>query len=93
MRNLGIFLFAFEDEWGTFPSEKILRANPEQVPGVRPGSSSNALLSMLIAGGFTTSEEVFPGAELLPIGASRPDNEFSTPCRDCWSGGSAGWRT
>jgi len=80
MRNLGIFVFAFEDEWGTFPSEKILLENPDKFRGLREGRSSNALLSMLIAGGFTNSEEIFasPG---FPKWSREPDNVVSPPSR------------
>jgi hypothetical protein len=78
MRCSSIFLFAFEDDWGCFPCERIREDNPERFKGARPGHSANAMLSILHAGGYTNSEEVF----WTPDGSwwnPRPDNEISGP--------------
>ena len=59
LRNLAALMFEFDQDWGSFPSPKILSDNPDQFPGAQAGSDSNSLLSMLIAGGYTQSEEIF----------------------------------
>ena len=59
LRNVGIFMFSFEDEFGTFPSQEIREENSSRFTTASGGDSSNDLLGLIIAGGFTTSEEVF----------------------------------
>ena len=59
LRNLGIFLFEFESEYGTFPSETIYSENSNRFKNASGGQTSNDLLGLLIAGNFTNSEEIF----------------------------------
>jgi prepilin-type N-terminal cleavage/methylation domain-containing protein len=80
LRNLGIFLFAFEDEFGTFPSQQIYTDNQNRFKNASGGTTSNDLLGLLIAGGFTKSEEVFYAKGGASIN-KRPDNVINTPTK------------
>ncbi len=61
LRNLAALLFEFDQDWGSFPSKELYDTgdNAQQFPNCTPADDSNSLLSMLIAGGYTTSEEIF----------------------------------
>lgn len=80
MRNLGVMLHAFEQDWGSYPSGAVLAANPEAFPGVREGESSNALLSMLISGGYIDGEGLF-AAPGVSKPRRTPDDVISPPAR------------
>jgi hypothetical protein len=60
LRNLVIFLFAYEDEFGAFPSpENAPKLAEERGIDFGPTTTSNDLLGLLLRGGFTNSEEIF----------------------------------
>jgi prepilin-type N-terminal cleavage/methylation domain-containing protein len=80
LRNLGIFMFAFEDEFGTFPSEEIYTDNQNRFKNASGGTDANALLGLLIAGGFTNSEEVFYAKGGASIN-KKPDNVTNSPAK------------
>ena len=80
LRNLGIFMFAFEDEFGTFPSEEIYSDNQNRFKNASGGTDANALLGLLIAGGFTNSEEVFYAKGGASIN-KKPDNVTNSPAK------------
>jgi len=78
LRQVGALMYQFDQDWGTFPSQKIRTDNPDKFPGVSGGDDANAYLSMLIAGGYTQAEDLF-----YAKGGSRakkkPDNVISPP--------------
>lgn len=80
LRNLGVFMFAFEDEFGSFPSQQIREENQERFQNASGGDNSNDLLGLLIAGGITNSEEIF-----YAKGGTRrnkkPDNVINSPAK------------
>ena len=80
LRNVGIFLFAFEDEFGTFPSEDIYTDNQNRFKNASGGNSSNDLLGLLLAGGFTNSEEVFYAKGGASVN-KKPDNVINSPAK------------
>jgi prepilin-type N-terminal cleavage/methylation domain-containing protein len=80
LRNLGIFMFAFEDEFGTFPSEEIYSDNQNRFKNASGGSDANALLGLLLAGGFTNSEEVFYAKGGASVN-KKPDNVINSPAK------------
>lgn len=85
LRNLGVFLFAFEDEFGTFPSQDIYQDNQNRFKNASSGDSSNDLLGLLIAGNFTTSEEIFY-AKGGARSSKKPDNVVNSPAKVLESG-------
>jgi hypothetical protein len=78
LKQLGLALFDFEEEYGTFPSWRIYDEHPEKFPNATRGASSNDLLGMLVAGGFADNEEIF---HVYHGSRSRKktDNVFDTP--------------
>jgi prepilin-type N-terminal cleavage/methylation domain-containing protein len=78
LRNLGVFLFAFEDEFGSFPSDRIRTENQERFKNASSQNDSNSLLGLLLAGGFTESEEVFY-AKGGAGSSKKPDNIINSP--------------
>ncbi len=62
LRQVGLALFEFETEYGTFPSEETAKAvaakNPENDFDLS-GKSSNALFRQLFAANLTQSEQMF----------------------------------
>ena len=77
LRNLGIFLFEFENEYETFPSQQIYTDNSNRFKNASSGDTSNDLLGLLIAGNFTESEEVFYAKGGARIN-KKPDNVFNS---------------
>lgn len=77
LRQIGLALFEFETEYGTYPSE----ATAKQVTAIHPnhgfdlsGDSSNAMFRQLMAAGYTQSETMFY-AKLPRI--RKPDGDIS----------------
>ena len=77
LRQIGLALFEFETEYGTYPSEDTAK----QVTTIHPnhgfdlsGDSSNALFRQLLAAGYTESETMFYAH--VP-GARKPDGDIS----------------
>jgi hypothetical protein len=58
-RQISLSLFAFDQDWGEMPSRKIYEANRDQFAEVSEGDDANFYLGMLIAGGYTASEDLF----------------------------------
>jgi len=78
MKQAGLALASFEEEYGTFPSMQIYRDNTNQFKFVTEGETANDLLGLLLAGGFSDTEEIFfarGGARIT----KRPDNRFNAP--------------
>lgn len=59
LKQLGVLMSNFDQDWGSFPSRQIRDANPDQFVGAAAGDDANAYLGMLLAGGYTQSEELF----------------------------------
>lgn len=80
MKQLGVLLFEFDQDWGSFPSQAIREANADQFSGSSAGTDANAFLGMLISGGYTESEEIFY-AKGGSQSTKRPDNVVNTPTK------------
>lgn len=80
LRNLGIFMFAFEDEFGTFPSQDIYTDNQNRFKNASGGTDANSLLGLLIAGGFVNTEEVFYAKGGASVN-KKPDNVMNSPAK------------
>lgn len=78
MSSLGALLFEFDQDWGSVPSKQIYQANRDNFRGLRFADDSNFYLGMLIAGGYTESEEVFY-ARCPATRGRRPDNVIDSP--------------
>jgi len=77
-KQLGLALFCFEEQYGTFPSQEIYKANKEKFKNSNGGDTANDLLGMLLSGEFIDSEEPFyakGGART----DKKPDNVFNDP--------------
>ena len=81
LRNLAVFLFEFENEYGTFPSETIYTENSNRFRNASGGQSANDLLGLLIAGNFTDSEEIFY-AKGGARSSKKPDNVINSRQQD-----------
>jgi hypothetical protein len=75
LRQIGFALFEFENEYGTFPSDKtaalVKMKHPSDID--LTGTSSNALFRQLFAAELTHSETMFFAK--IP-GAKRPDDDI-----------------
>jgi prepilin-type N-terminal cleavage/methylation domain-containing protein len=78
LKQLGLALFSFEEQYGTFPSRQIYQDNSNQFKNGTGGDTANDLLGMLLAGGFSDSEEIF-FAKGGSRSSKKPDNVFNTP--------------
>ncbi len=77
LRQIGLALFEFETEYGTFPSNETAKAvaakNPENNFDLS-GKSSNALFRQLFAANLTQSEQMFYAKVK---GTRKPDGDIS----------------
>jgi prepilin-type N-terminal cleavage/methylation domain-containing protein len=80
MKQLGALMFEFDQDWGSFPSQDIRNANADQFTGASAGDDANAYLGMLIAGGYTESEEIFY-AKGGSQSTKKADNVVNTPAK------------
>jgi len=80
LKQLGLALFSFEEQYGTFPSRQIYQDNSNQFKNGTGGDTANDLLGMLLAGGFSDSEEIF-FAKGGSRSSKKPDNVFNTPAK------------
>ena len=78
--QVNALLFQFSQDWGEFPSRKIFEENREQFPGLLESDDANFYLGMLIAGGYTKTEECFY-TEGGSATHKRPDNVITPPQR------------
>ncbi len=78
MKQTGLALASFEEEYGTFPSMQIYQDNSNQFKFAVEGETANDLLGLLLAGGFSDSEEIFFARGGVRI-TRRPDNRFNAP--------------
>ena len=77
LRQIGLALFEFETEYGTYPSEATAKQVTANHPGHGfdlSGDSSNALFRHLLAAGYTQSETMFYAR--VP-GVRKPDGDIS----------------
>ncbi len=80
LRQVGLALASFEEDYGTFPSRKIYEDNGCLSKNAWDGDSANDLLGLLLTSGFTDSEEIFFAKNGSP-NSKKPDNRFNTPAR------------
>jgi len=80
LKQLGLTLFAFEEQYGTYPSRQIYRDNTNQFKNASGGDSANDLLGLLLAGGFTDSEEIFYAKGGARIN-KKPDNVINSAAK------------
>jgi len=81
LRNLGIFLFEFEDEFGSFPSPTTAAelAAKNNLPPL-PTTTSNDLLTQLFVAELLESEEIF-FSHHPKLPTRKPDNVITPPSR------------
>ena len=80
LRQAGLLMFEFDRDWGEFPSHKVFEENRAKFPGLNEADDANFYLGMLIAGGYTSSEEIFY-AKGGSARDKRPDNVIAPPER------------
>lgn len=74
-KQIGTFLFLFNNDYGTFPSEDTATKLTDDSIDVKTGTTSNAYLSQLIAADYTDSEEIFYAKA---AGTAKPDGVINT---------------
>jgi len=76
LRQIGLALFEFEAEYGSYPSEETAKLVKEKHPTDinLSGSSSNALFRQLFAAKITQSEQLFYAKN---SGTKKPDGEIT----------------
>ena len=76
LRQIGLALFEFESEYGSYPNEATVAIVTKKHPNHGydlSGTSSNALFRQLFAAGVTTSEQMFYAKV---EGTKKPDGNF-----------------
>jgi hypothetical protein len=76
-KQIGIDLFAFQEEYGTYPNDEtakdFIKKHPTEIK--LSGTSSNSIFRQLFAAKIVDNEAMFYAKSL---GASRPDNDISS---------------
>lgn len=89
MSSFGCLMFEFDQDWGSFPSLEVYEANREQFAGLQKSDDANFYLGMLIAGGYTESEEVIFAA--CPATKGKRPNNVTKPAARVLEAGECGF--
>ena len=75
LKQTGTFLFLFNNDYGTFPSDETAAILIEEGIATKQGNNANAYFSQLLSADYTDSEQIFwaPGASVCL--KKEPDNE------------------
>jgi len=80
MKQVGLLLFQFSQDYGSYPSKTLAEENSRIFKNVSTGDSANALLGQLIASKLTKSEEIFYAKGGSPT-KKKPDNVINSPAK------------
>lgn len=78
-RQIGIVLYLFEQDYGSFPSPKTAKMLRSKGLVIPPSTSSNAFFSQLIHSGLSTSEDLFHAYNGYPEINQRCDGVITPP--------------